>query len=415
MELSPYIAAPLFLGAALASFVFALAETALFSLGLWRARRLAATDPARGGAVVRLMEDSSGLLAILVLGNSTANAMLVALALVTASAGGWPVAVSGIVVLAVTLFLCEVTPKALGVRQPDAWALRLAPPLALLVRLTGPLQRVAQRVVDGLLGWVTPRGAAPAAGLSDDEYAELLELAHQQGTLGTSEKEILVQVLGLDRRTARDVLRPRREVVMLRDDASMEDMLAAARRAGFMRIPLYSDTPDTVVGLLNTRTLLLSPGADLSEAIEFPSFVPESMNLLQLMEALQRQGRGMAVVVDEFGGVAGVVTLQDILALVVGPIRGEGEAPGFVSERLGPGRWRVAGSMRLEDLRRELPQLGEVDDVDTVGGLVVRLAEEVPTAGTTWGFRGLRWTVREADERRVREVLVEAGGREDGA
>jgi putative hemolysin len=402
------MAGALFVAAALASFVFALAETALFSLGLWRARRLANSDPVRGAAVVRLLEDSSGLLAILVLGNSTANALLVALALVTSSAGGWPVVVSGIVVLAVTLFLCEVTPKALGVRQPDAWALRLARPLEGLVRLTGPLQRLAQRVVDGVLGVVIPRAAKAKAGLSDDEYAELLELAHQQGTLGDSEKEILVQVLGLDQRTARDVLRPRREVLMLRDDASLAEMLATARRAGFQRIPLYSDTPDTVVGVLNTRTLLLAPDLDLSEAIEFPSFVPESMNLLQLLEALQRQGRGMAVVVDEFGGVAGVVTLQDILALVVGPIRGEGEAPGFVSERLGPGRWRVAGTMRLEDLRRELPQLGEVEDVDTVGGLVVKLAEVVPATGTSWMFRGLRLTVREADERRVREVVVEA-------
>ena len=415
MEISPYIAGPLFVLAALASFVFALAETALFSLGLWRARRLVAEDPARGRAVVSLLEDSSGLLAILVLGNSTANALLVALALVTASAGGWPLLVSGIVVLALTLFLCEVTPKALGVRQPDAWSLRLARPLALLVRVTGPLQRAAQRVVEGVLGWVTPKGAKASAGLTDDEYAELLELAHQQGALGESEKEILEQVLGLDRRTAREVLRPRREVTMLRDDATLDEMLAAARRSGFMRIPLYSDTPDTVVGVLNTRALLLSPGADLSEAIEFPSFVPESMNLLQLLEALQEQGRGMAVVVDEFGGVAGVVTLQDILGAVVGPIRGEGEAPGFVSERLGEGRWRVAGSMRLEDLRRELPQLGEVDGVETVGGLVSRLAEVVPAAGTTWSYRGVRWTVRDADERRVREVLVEVAGKGGGS
>ncbi len=409
MELSPYMAGPLFVVAALASFVFALAETALFSLGLWRARRLALEDPVRGPAVVGLLEDSSGLLAILVLGNSTANAMLVALVLVSASRGGWPVVVSGIVLLAVTLFLCEVTPKALGVRQPDAWSLRLARPLALLVRVTGPLHRAVQRLVETVLGWVTPRGAKAVSGLTDDEYAELLDLAQQQGTLGASEKEILERVLGLDRRTAREVLRPRREVTMLRDDATVEEMLAASRRAGFQRIPLYSDTPDTVVGVLNTRALLLSPGADLSEAIEFPAFVPESMNLLQLLEALQRQGRGMAVVVDEFGGVAGVVTLQDILGVVVGPILGEGEAPGFVSERLGEGRWRVAGTMRLEDLRRELPQLGEVDDVETVGGLVVRLAEVVPVAGTTWMFRGLRLTVREADERRVREVWVEAG------
>ena len=166
-------------------------------------------------------------------------------------------------------------------------------------------------------------------------------------------------------------------------------------------------SPDNVVGVLNTRTLLLDAHADLFMAMEFPSFVPESMNLLKLFEAMQRQHRGVAIVLDEYGSTAGLLTLQDILVSVVGPIRREGEAQGFVFECLAPGRWRVNGAMRLDDFRREYPALNPPDDVETLAGLVLWLADVVPTVGEVFRHQGLRITVKLADERRIRELLVE--------
>ena len=163
------------------------------------------------------------------------------------------------------------------------------------------------------------------------------------------------------------------------------------------------------MGILNTRALLLDPQIDLADAIEFPSFVPETMNLLQLLKSLQRQQRGLAIVLDEFGGTAGIVTTEDILEEMIGKIRGEKEAEEFVMEKLGPGRWRVSGTLRLDDFRREHPALGEVDDVETMGGLIVKLAEVVPARGDSVRFRGLKLTAQATDERRVREILVEAG------
>jgi putative hemolysin len=153
--------------------------------------------------------------------------------------------------------------------------------------------------------------------------------------------------------------------------------------------------------------LLLDPQIDLADAIEFPSFVPETMNLLQLLKSLQRQQRGMAMVLDEFGGTAGLVTTEDILEELVGAIRGELEAEGFVMERLGPGRWRVNGTMRLDDFLREYPPLGDVPEVETMGGLLVHLLGVVPIPGDTKTFRGLKLTAQNTDERRVRELLVE--------
>jgi CBS domain containing-hemolysin-like protein len=115
----------------------------------------------------------------------------------------------------------------------------------------------------------------------------------------------------------------------------------------------------------------------------------------------------MAIVMDEFGGTAGLVTMEDILGELVGPIRGEREAGGFIMEKLGPGRWRVNGTMRLDDFRREHPALGEVAQMETMGGLLMSLLDVVPSPGESAAFRGLKLTAQMTDERRVRELLVE--------
>ncbi len=132
------------------------------------------------------------------------------------------------------------------------------------------------------------------------------------------------------------------------------------------------------------------------------------MNLMQLLKSLQRQQRGLAIVLDEFGGTAGLVTTEDIIEEMVGKIRAETEAEGFVMEKLGPGRWRVNGTMRLDDFRREYPALGHVAEVETMGGLLVSLLDVVPGPGESAAFRGLKLTAQATDERRVRELLVEA-------
>jgi putative hemolysin len=130
------------------------------------------------------------------------------------------------------------------------------------------------------------------------------------------------------------------------------------------------------------------------------------MNLLQLLKSLQRQHRGMAMVLDEFGGTAGVVTTEDILAELIGKIRSELKPEGFIMERLAPGHWRVNGTMRLDDFRREYPPLGDVPEVETMGGLLMSLLDVVPRTGDSANFRGLKLTAHATDERRVREVMV---------
>lgn len=413
MSLAPFIALVGVLGFTAASFFFALAETALFSLGQWRARRLAERSPGTGEAVVALLETPQDLLATIVLGNTLSNTALVALTMWMSLGGNTlhlMLTLAG--TFALILLCCEVVPKTLAVRMPETWALRVATPMRWLVRLSRPLREIAQRLIETLLRLVIPKSIQPQPALTEADYQELIELAFQQGTLAASEKEIILQIIQLDHRTAREVMRPRARMACIPDDLPLEEMLAAARRFGHERLPMYDQSPDTIIGILNCRTLLLDPQVDLSEVIEFPSFVPESMNLLQLLMSLQRQRRGLAIVLDEFGAAAGLVTMEDIIEAMVGEIRGEDEAPGFVMEPLGEGRWRVNGTMRVEDFRREYPELEELPGVDTMGGLLVALLEVVPATGESAIFGGVRLTAQATDERRVREVLVErlAGG-----
>src|SRR5439155_6574988 len=278
-----------------ASFFFALAETALFALGKWRARQLAEQSPVEGAMVVRLLEQPSELLATISLGNTLANSSIVALALWPVLAGDWPPLLGWISVLAFVLVGCEVLPKTLAVRAPEPWALRVARPLIFLEGMTGWFQEVIQRFNGWLIRVLVPKSARPHTTLSDEEYQELLEMAYQQGTLAKSEKEIIFQIINLDRKTAKDVMRPLSRMAAISDDLSIEEMMLAARRHKHRRLPVYDESPDSIVGVLNTQALLLDPNRDLDEVIEFPSFVPETMNLLQLLKSLQRQQRGLAV------------------------------------------------------------------------------------------------------------------------
>ena len=407
MEPTPLVAVLLVLIFAGASFFFALAETALFSLSRWQVRQLAERHPQAGGTVATLLAEPQDLLATMVLGNTFATAAMLATALWMALSGVWPTVPTVVGLLLLILLGGEVWPKTMAVRKPEHWALRVAPPLRLIQRFTRPLHQLAQRLNAAILRAAVPQSVKPHTALTDADYQELLELAYQHGALAQSERDIILQIIRLDRRTVKEVMRPRSQMVAISDDLSVEEMIAAARRFKHRRLPLYDETPDTIVGILNTRTLLLDPQVDLVDAIEFPSFVPESMNLLQLLKSLQWQQRGLAIVLDEFGGTAGLVTMEDILSELVGKIRGEIEPQRFVMEKLSAGRWRVSGTMRLDDFRREYPQLGDVPEVETMGGLMMNVMDVVPGQGESGTFRGLKLTAQVVDERRVREVLAE--------
>jgi CBS domain containing-hemolysin-like protein len=308
------------------------------------------------------------------------------------------------------LLFCEVVPKTLAMRRPQSWAPRVARPLLWLVWFTRPVRFVAQWVNNQLLRLV-PKSVKPMPELSDEEYSELIELGWQSGTLGISEKEIILNIMRLDRRPVADLMRPRSQMACIPHNLELPEMLAAAREQQHRRLPMYDESPDTIVGILNAPRLLADPTVDMVEVIDFPSFVPEEMNLLELLKSFQRYQHSMAIVLDEFGSTVGLVTLEDILNDVVGGLRREGGADEFVMEETGPGQWRLSGNVWLEDFRREYPQLLRAEGVDTIGGLVASQMDVIPPVGTEVNYSGLKLKVTQADGRRVLEVEAKRMGR----
>lgn len=392
------------------SFFFALAESALFALGRFRARRMLEDDPAQGRRLAPLFEDPEDLVATLAFGNTLANATLIGTAVWILAQTYRSEFFTAAAALTVVLVGCEVVPKALGVRAPEFWSLRVSAAVNVLLTLTRPFRKIAQAINGALLRLVIPRSVKPQPVISEEEYQDLLSIAQQQGALGKAEKDMILQILALDERTASDVMNPRSQISCISDELGREEMLDAARRIKHTRIPIYDETPDTIVGVLNARAFLLNPSADLEEVIEFPSFVPESMNLLQLLRSLQRQQRGIAIVLDEFGGTAGLVTMQDILEETLGRFtRKVGQKP--TVERVTTGKWRVSGTCTLDEFRREYPSFPENDEVDTMSGLMVKQMEYVPTNGESVGVSGVKLTATQVDERRVLELEVEVAKR----
>jgi CBS domain containing-hemolysin-like protein len=392
-------------------FFLALAETALLTLGKWRLRQITAHQPERGVFIRKLLAEPHDLLATMTFLNTVAHAAIIA----TALAISWKLDQQHFIFVALLLaagllLFCEVVPKTLAMRRPQSWAPRVARPLLWLVWFTRPVRFVAQWVNNQLLRLV-PKSVKPMPELSDEEYSELIELGWQSGTLGISEKEIILNIMRLDRRPVADLMRPRSQMACIPHNLELPEMLAAAREQQHRRLPMYDESPDTIVGILNAPRLLADPTVDMVEVIDFPSFVPEEMNLLELLKSFQRYQHSMAIVLDEFGSTVGLVTLENILNDVVGGLRREGGADEFVMEEIAPGQWRLSGNVWLEDFRREYPQLQRAEGVDTIGGLVASQMDVIPPVGTEVNYSGLKLKVTQADGRRVLEVEAKRMGR----
>ena len=310
------------------------------------------------------------------------------------------------IILAFIVFFCVLIPKILAFKYFESRESRIAKPVLLILWLAKPLGAMSEFISEKIMHGLIPKNLEPDEITSEEEFAELIDIAYQQGVIERSEREILNEIIKLDQKTAEEVMKPRSDMVCIEDTSDLSKMISFSKKHNHTRIPIYNETPDNVVGILNTRKLLLSPGDDVSEAIEFPSFVPSTMNLMNLLQSLQKQRRGLAIVLDEFGGTAGLITIEDILEELVGEMREEGEQIEFTVEKLHWNRWRVNGTLPIEDFQNVIPELKAVPEVDTMGGLFAALNEVVPKKGESLKYGSLELTVVSADERRVKELIV---------
>jgi CBS domain containing-hemolysin-like protein len=282
----------------------------------------------------------------------------------------------------------------------------LAKPLFLFHNISKPIRFLAEIMINYSLKLLIPKGLKPNQKTTEEEFAELIDWAYRQGVLEKSELEIMEEIIKLDKRTAEEVMKPRSAMICIEDNCDIELMISEAKKYKFTRLPIFHDKPDNIVGILNTRHLLLNPESDLSESIEFPSYVPATMNLMDLLKSLRMQRRGLAIVIDEFGGTAGLITIEDVLEELVGEMRDEGEKTQFTIEKLNKNRWRVNGTLPVEDFQKKEPRLKGLKEIDTMGGLITALKEVVPKNGESAEIDGYELTVVSGDDRSVKELVV---------
>lgn len=385
-------------------FLFAMAETSFSALRRWQIRSIIVHPDSNTEKFRQLLSNREAVLAVFVLGNALSNGVFIL-------CGLWIVIklslAPELVFIAQFLFILlvtEVLPKALVVSNPAHWALRLQSFFIWSYNVMAPLTTFLLRINDKLFFSRLPREVKSQQPVSDDDIEQLLEIASHKGAIGNLEKEIIHAIITLDNQTADDAMNPRLELDGVEVTATPDEMLAAARKHRHRRLILYRQNKEHIVGFLNTRTYLLT--RNLEEAFEVPSYVPESINLLTLFVSLQKQRRGIAVVLDEFGSPSGIITMEDILEEIVGNIQSEGRADEKLIKIISPGHWVVKGNARVEDFQESYASIKENDEIDTLGGLFLSVHQVIPKPGDTIQYGPYHFKILQVDEKRILEMEI---------
>jgi CBS domain containing-hemolysin-like protein len=311
--------------------------------------------------------------------------------------------------------LVEVVPPLFTARRPRVWEFPLLRAGGLILKFFGPVFDRVQPAVAAVSGKLFPWSTAPRPPLNPEEAETLVWMREESGEFTLQEAEVLAEVLQLSRQTVRSYMTPRVDVVFLEDEMSNDDVRALLMKKQFVRAPVIGETPDEVVGLLDTRTLSRLPeGMHFTEALLPPSFVPETMEASQLLAAFFKHRQPLAVVLDEFGGVEGVVTLDEFLEELLTAAAPRAEKELYI-EQLGDGRILANGTAHLADLGEYLGFDVTREGIETIGGYVINALGKLPRQGASVRLGPWKVTVRSITQRRVREVVLQRADGKEGA
>lgn len=392
------------------SALFSRVETALFLLKPHQLRRLEENHAGLTNFIQLFRENPRRVLNVLLLGDGLVNVLLVVLCLFFLwegpLAGRVPQWVATILIFTVVVLLCDLVPKLVALAAPSKLSAIGAFTLQIAMPFLDRIGRALETMSDHVLDLFTPAHLRSRPQLSDEELGTLLQIGEEEGALYHGEADMIQEIIRLGDKTAKDCMTPRVDSFMLPDDLTNEDAIARLKEKRHRRVPVYADTPDQILGIIDVKLFLLDPLEHYTEKLLAPSFVPETMRALELLKLFLTRPQGMAVVVDEFGGTEGIITMQNIVdEILSGTVPPEDAA--FYIEPLGNGKFLVSGNARLDDLSECLGFEIDAEGIDTIGGFVFTRLGYVPTSGTKLEIPRLAITVRRAEEKRIEEVLLE--------
>ena len=401
----------LVLGGALVfcSAIFSGLETALFALKAHQLRSLEAHHPSLKHFIKVFRDNPRRVLNVLLLGDVIVNVPLVILSLFllweTRLGAHLPLWLAATVIFALLVLACDLIPKLLAISAPYRLSTIGVFTLRAMMPLLDRVGRALEHASEALLNRFTSK-PLHAALVTGGELETLVEIGAEEGTLAEAEGEMIQEIIKLGDKTAKDCMTPRVDTFALPDDLTNEEAIAQLKEKRHRRVPVYADTPDQVLGILDVKKFLSGPGAHYTENLVAPSFVPETMRALDLLRGFISHPQGLAVVVDEFGGTEGIITLGDIIEEIMSDAAPLGQADLYI-EPLADGRLLVSGNARLDDLTEHLGFELEAEGIDTIGGLVFNRLGYLPPSGAQVEMSRLAITVRRATRRRIEEMLLE--------
>jgi putative hemolysin len=393
-----------------ATMFFSAAEMAFIAANRLRLRHLAEEGSATAAHYLEAFRHPERSLSTAMMGVTIAHIVAASVATwaLLGVLGSWAPILVTLVLTPVMLVFGEIIPKTIAREWATSLILRLYAPLTWAAVLLAPFVAFAHAVVSAVL---RPFGAGRADTrqfVSREELKALLQLEPGEADVTSQEAEMIDKIFDLGDTTVREVMVPLVEVAMLPEEASPADAIALIRQRGFSRIPIYRARETSVVGVV-TAMDLLSRGAGarrLGDLMRQPYFVPETKRIDDLLREMQRNRIHLAVVVDEYGGSTGIVTLEDILEQIVGEIQDEHDRTPASVDRLPDGSYLVAARTNIDELNEALDWTLPKQDYETVAGLVLATLGRIPRTGEEFPIPGYTITVLDADARRVAIVKI---------
>jgi CBS domain containing-hemolysin-like protein len=402
----------------LASIWLAVAETAFLRLN--RVRALALEEEGRKGAarLARMLEHPERTLNVVLLlalfTQLTSSALLGAL---LSDLGVWAFILGLVANFLLFFVIGEVIPKTWAVQHTDTAALRIS---AFLYFLTNfPPFRFTVRALIGIANVILPgRGIKEGPFVTEEEIRQMADVAADEDVIESEERRLIHSIFEFGDTVVREVMKPRPDMVAIDAAATIEEGIERAIEGGFSRIPAFEDSTDNIIGIAFLKDLVHRAragegGSPVREALREAVFVPEQKRVAELLREMQKDQFHMAIVIDEYGGTSGLVTLEDLLEEIVGEIADEYDLDEPAVEHLADGALRVPGSTPIDDVSEELGVELPDTEWDTVGGLVFNLLGHVPDEGECVRFQGLEFRTEQVQGRRIVSVQIRPHARED--
>ncbi|RJP75401.1 MAG: HlyC/CorC family transporter [Candidatus Zixiibacteriota bacterium] len=399
---------------------FSSVETAFFSLPQSILAELKESQDPRARRVVRLLDRPKELLITILTANSLMNVALAVLAAVLtlrlAEATGFPLglglALEVVVITGIILIMGEITPKIMALKHARTWTLWTAMPIDLVCRLLKPLTIVLNLLSGGVsraMGVERRR-----LSLSEDEIRALVEVSEGRGALEAEEKEMIQGIFEFSETTVREIMVPRVDIISLPLTANLDDVIRVLKEEGHSRLPIYHDNLDNIAGIIHVKDLLpyMQNGeikVELADVLRLAHFVPEGKKIDDLLRQFQLEKFHMAIVVDEYGGTAGLVTLEDVLEEIVGEIQDEYDAEIPLFQKLDDNTLLADARINIWEVNEILGDrlIPEEEDYDTLGGFIFSLTGNLPRPKESFDYGDLHFVVEELSGKRIGTIRIE--------